>query len=109
MLPKSIAERISHTSPSKDIFDKSTSIYQNALFESSFKDELKYTPGITSFREENDQRTRKRKVIWFNRPYSLSVKTNIGKNFLHFLVKHFLANNNMHKIFNKNTHSQCKL
>ena len=30
------------------------------------------------------------------------MNTNIGKNFLHFLVKHFPANNKMHKIFNKN-------
>ena len=28
---------------------------------------------------------------------------NIGKNFLRFLLKHFPANNNIHKIFNKNT------
>ena len=102
-LPKSIAKRISDTSSSKDIFDKSISIYQNALYESGFKEELKYTPSDTSFQEENDQRTRRRKIIWFNPPYSKSVKTNIGKNFLHLLVKHFPTNNKMHKIFNKNT------
>ena len=33
----------------------------------------------------------------------MSVKTNIGKNFLHLLVKHFPANNKMYKIFDKNT------
>ena len=31
------------------------------------------------------------------------MKTNIGKNFLQLLVKHFPANSKMHKIFNKNT------
>ena len=101
-LPKSIAKRISDTSSSKDIFDKSISIYQNALYESGFKEELKYTPSDKSFQEENGQRTRRTKIIWFNPPYSRSVKTNIGKNFLH-LLKHFPANNKMHKIFNKNT------
>ena len=99
-LPKSIAK---NTSSSKDIFDKSTSIYQNALYESGFKEELKYTLSDKSFQAENGQRTRRRKIIWFNPPYSRSVKTNIGKNFLHLLVKHFPANNKMHKIFNKNT------
>ena len=44
-----------------------------------------------------------RKIIWFNPPYSRSEKTNIVKNFLHLLVKHFPVNNKMHKIFNKNT------
>ena len=43
-LPKSIAKRISDTSSSKDIFDKSISIYQNALKGGGFKEELKYTP-----------------------------------------------------------------
>ena len=71
--------------------------------ESGFKEELKYTPSYTSFQEENNQRTRKRKIIWFNPPYSKSVKTNICKNFLHLLVKHFPTNNKMCKIFNKNT------
>ena len=58
-LPKSIAKRISDTSSSKDIFDKSISIYQNALYERGFKEELKYKPSEKSFQEENGQRTRK--------------------------------------------------
>ena len=62
-LPKSIAKRISDTSSSKDIFDKSTSIYQNALYESGFKEELKYTLSDKSFQAENGQRTRRRKII----------------------------------------------
>ena len=72
------------------------------MYECGFKEELKYTPSDTSFQEENDQRTRRRK-IWFNPPYSRSVKTNTGKNFLHLLLNHFPTNNKMHKIFNKNT------
>ena len=52
--PKSIAKRISDTSSSKDTFDKSISIYQNALGESGLKDELRYTSSDTSFREENN-------------------------------------------------------
>ena len=63
-LPKSIAERISDTSWSKDIFNKSISFYKNALYESGFKEELKYMPSDMSFQEENDyQKTRRRKII----------------------------------------------
>ena len=98
---------MSDTSSSKYKFDKSISIYENALYESGFKEELKYTPSDKSFQEENGQRTRRRKLIWFNppkliwfnSPYSRSVKTNIGKNFLHLLVKHFPANNNVKVAF----------
>ena len=89
-LPKPIAKRILDTSSSKDIFDKSILIYQDALYESGFKEELKYAPSDKSFQEEDGQRTRRRKIIWFNPPYSRSVKTNISKIFLHLLVKHFL-------------------
>ena len=102
-MPKSIAKGISNTSSSKDIFDKPISNYQNTLFESGFKEELKYTPSDKSFQEENDQETRRGKIIWFNPPHTRSMKTNIGKHFLHLLVKHFPANNKMHKTFNKNT------
>ena len=51
-MPKSVAKRILDTSSSKDIFDKSISIYENALSESGFKEELKYTPNDTMFQEE---------------------------------------------------------
>ena len=77
-LPKSIAKIISDTTSSKNIFDKSISFYQNALFKSDFKEGLKYTRSDKSFQEENGQRTRRRKIIWFNPPYSRSVKTNIS-------------------------------
>ena len=46
---------------------------------------------------------RRRKMIWFNPPYSRNVKTNIDKIFCQLLVKHFPVNNKMHQIFNKST------
>ena len=67
-LSKSIAKRISDTSSRKDIFDKSISIYQNALCKTGFKEELKelkYTPSDSSFQEESNQRTRRRKKYRF--------------------------------------------
>ena len=51
----------------------------------------------------NKKKNRKRKIIWFNPPYSKSVQTNIGKSFLRLLQKHFPKNHKFHKIFNKNT------
>ena len=41
-LPKSIAKRVLDTSSSKDITDKSISIYKNVLYESGFKEELEW-------------------------------------------------------------------
>ena len=50
-----------------------------------------------NLQEENNQRTRTRKLVWFDPPYSRRI---FGKAFLHLLVKHFPVTN---KIHNKNT------
>ena len=52
---------------------------------------------------ENARQNRNRKVIWFNPPYSLNVKTNIGKVFLKLVRKHFTRSHKLSKIFNLNT------
>ena len=43
-----------------------------------------------------------RNIIWYNPPFSKKVKTNILKQFLHLLDKHFSKNQKYHKIFNRN-------
>ena len=60
-LPKSIAKIISDTSSSKDTFDKSISICQNAFYKSRFKEELKYTPSGTSFQGKKRSKNKKEK------------------------------------------------
>ena len=60
--------------------------------------------GIKLYCTNNQQKkNRERKIIWFNPPFSRSVKSNMGRIFLHLLSKHFPRNHTMHKIFNKNT------
>ena len=49
------------------------------------------------------KKKRKRYIIWFNPPYSKSVKTNIGRIFIKLIGKHFPPNHKLVKIFNKNT------
>ena len=50
-----------------------------------------------------DEKQRKCKIIWFNPPYLVNVKTsNIVKIFLSLLKKYFSKTNKLHKIFNKN-------
>ena len=52
---------------------------------------------------QNARWIRNRKVIWFNSPYSLKVKRNIGKIFLKLVRKHFPRSRKFNKIFNLNT------
>ena len=42
--------------------------------------------------EANQARNIKRAILWYNPPYSINVKTNIGKTFFKLLKKHFCAN-----------------
>ena len=52
---------------------------------------------------KNIGNNRKRNIIWFAPPYSISLKTNIGKFLFRLLNKHFPAGHKLYKIFNRNT------
>ena len=84
-LPKSVEKRISKTSFNKDIFDESIKPYKDALKKSGSSEVLNYI-ALTTNKKEKD---RKRKIIWFNPPFSKSVKSSIGRIFLRLLSKHF--------------------
>ena len=85
-IPQSINKRLSEISSCKEAFYKAAPTYQQALDESGFDPQPKII-----------KRPRKRNIIWFNPPYNLSVKTNIGKEFLRIIT------NKLYKIFNRNT------
>ena len=99
-IPRSIEKRLSILSSSKDIFQESAIYYEKYLKNSGYKTKLQYQQP-----KENNQNKKKRKrnIIWFNPPYSKSVKTNIGRIFIKLISKHFPPNHKFVKIFNKNT------
>ena len=76
-IPKETAKRISDILSSELVFSESIPIYSDALRKSGFHDSITFIPK-TPNSETNKKKTRKRKIIWFNPPYCLSVKTNIG-------------------------------
>ena len=84
-----ISKIISEISSNEPIFNQSVPNYEDALKKSGYDVSLKCTP--TQNPDENNQQREKmkRKVIWFNPPYSLYVKTNVGKLFLKLLDRHF--------------------
>ena len=49
------------------------------------------------------KRNRQRNILWFNPPYSKTVKTKMCKLFLQLIKKHFPKEHKFHKIFNRNT------
>ena len=77
---------------------KATVVYQEAMQKSIYHNELKYQhsscPTILA-----KTKKRKRKILWFNPPFSEHVKTNIKRTFLNLFEKHFPS----HHCFHKNT------
>ena len=100
-LPKSIEKRLSSLSSSKEIFEETAPYYEQHLSNCGYKEKLNYrdpTPQnlIT-------KRKRQRNILWFNPPYSKTVKTKIGKFFLQLIKMHFPKEHEFQKIFNRNT------
>ena len=61
-----------------------------------------YTQDVNA-KSNRNKKKRQCKIIWFNPPFSKSVKTNLGKEFFKLLKRHFPKCHKMSKIFNKNT------
>ena len=97
-LPLMTNRRISNLSCNENEFNKAKPIYESALKNSGFNYSMKFEAPVA-----NTRRKRNRKVIWFNPPYSLSVKTNISIVFLKLVRKHFPRSHKFNKIFNLNT------
>ena len=97
----SIQKRLSSLSSSKKIFEEAEPYYEQCLSNCGCKQKLNYRdptyPNIIT------KKKRQRNVLWFNPPYSKTVKTKIGKFFLQVIKKHFPKEHIFHKIFNKNT------
>ena len=85
-LPKSTSKRVSDLSWNEEIFEKTKPAYRDAWNKSVFQEKLSYT----SAQNKNDKignKQWKRKIMWYNAPYSANIKTNVGKTFLTFIKK----------------------
>ena len=106
-IPRSIETRLSLLSLTKEIFENSKDYYEQRLQQCGYDKKLNFT-------EENNKinkKSRKRNIIWFNPPYSSSVKSNIGNLFLCLINKNFPPTHKYKKKkFNRNTmkiHYSC--
>ena len=100
-LPKSIEKRLSSLSSSKEIFEETAPYYEQHVSNCGYKEKLNYRD--PTLQNLITKRKRQRNILWFNPPYSKTVKTKIGKFFLQLIKKHFPKEHKFHKIFNKNT------
>jgi hypothetical protein len=97
-IPKMISNRISSISSNKENFDKAAPFYNNALNSCGYKENITFNPDTLKV----NARTRYRNIIWFNPPFSISVRTNVAKLFLGIIDKCFPKGHKFQKLFNRN-------
>ena len=97
-IPDSVNRRISALSSDEQSFLSVSDKYQQALTNSAYTYKLAYKPPNQT---QKRHRSRKKGRLYFNPPYSLSVKTNVGKIFLQLIDKHFPKTNSLSKIVNR--------
>ena len=92
-----ISKRLSGPSCNREEFDRALPKYIDAMRKSGYREELEYN------KPPQKKRNRKRNEVWFNPPFSESVKNNIGRQFLCLIDKHFPRHHRLHRICNRNT------
>ena len=97
-IPSIVSTRLSKLSCSEEEFHKSKPFYEDILKKSGYSEGLVYKPNAS----KPTKRKRQRNIIWYNPPFSLSVRTNIGRRFLSLIKKHF-SKHKYQKIFNSST------
>jgi hypothetical protein len=101
-IPLGINRRLCDISSTKEVFLEAIPPYQAELEDCGYSEKLVWMEE-TDMQQKKKKRSRSKRVIWFNPPYSMNVETNVGKEFLNLLDKHFPKNKPLHKIMNRNT------
>ena len=99
-LPLSAKKRLSKFCSDEKIFNDSIPICQEELIKSGYNHKLTYQKHDQ--KKDNSQK-RRRKIIWFNLPYTKNVTTKVGKYFLSLLDKYFPPHHKLHLLFNRNS------
>ena len=75
-----------------------------APFHNDISDKCGYSEKLTFEKEQytHERKSTERSIIWYNPSFRKNITTNIAKQFLHLLDKHFDRNRKYHKIFNRN-------
>ena len=106
-IAENVTNRLTRNSANEGIFDAHIPPYKQALISSGHSDNIKFDHNVKQQQQQQQRQSRKktrgRRITWFNPPYSLNVKTNIGKIFLQLVKECFPPNHILHKICNKNT------
>ena len=90
-----INRRLSTISSSKELFDQAAPLYQSELDINGYQFKLHFEPPTKK------KRCRSKKALWFNPPYSINIKANVGAKLLTILDKHFPLGHPLHPLLNR--------
>ena len=99
-IPENINERLLNILSDEEVFNKGATTYRAALDKSGYTYKLRFTPKNS---RRKTRRSRKRNITWYNPPFNMRVKTNLGKKCLHTVCKCFPWGHALGPIFNRNT------
>ena len=97
-----IRKRLNLLSKNEDAFNSQKDPYEEALRKSGYRDSRMVYEKPPS-QGKTGKRNRRKPSIFYNAPFCLSVKTNIGKEFFKIVDKHFNKDHQYYKILNRNT------
>ena len=98
-IPAGIAARLSSNSSSKEVFEKEVEVYNEALHQAGYDEELKYREDSSITKKCR----RRRNILWFNPPWSSNVRTDVGRKFLSMIRHHFPKHSSLHSLINTKT------
>ena len=100
-IPLGINRRLCDISSNEEIFKEAVPQFQKELDSCGYKHNLVWLG--EGEKPPKKKKNRRRPEIWFNPPYSQNVSSNVGKEFLKLVDKHFPKGSPLHKILNRNT------
>ena len=94
-----IAKRVSNLSCSREVIKNESKPYMDAIHQAGYTQSLEFNPSVQN---SDRKKTRSRHIIWFNPPFSETVKTKVAEKFLRLIDKHF-GKTELRKYFNRST------
>ena len=98
-LPRGIEKRVSSRCSDEETFKKHKGLYEEVLRASGYNCSMEYKPPT----KKAEKRQRWPEQLYFNPPFSLNCRTNIGKKFLQLVDKYFPKGGKFGKSLNRHT------
>ena len=102
-ISKNTEARVSKLCSNEKMFNKHREHYKSILSKSGHPSDLKYLETISPQNKSKRSKRRKRHIIWYNPPWNLQVRTNLGREFFRLLDSHFPKGFELSHIYNRNT------